>query len=515
MQSIRKKSFAAEQLAKRQKKNPTTIAIIVLAVIIAVGAVGYALYVRFGEKEIPVNETTAPGKEEIKSIAVLPFENVSADEEQEYFCDGMAEEIINALSHVEGLRVIARTSTFFFKGKDYKVKDVGKELNVETVLEGSVRKVDNQLRITAQLINVADESHIWSDAYNRELVDVFAIQEEISLAIVEALKVKLLKGEKAAIEKRYTYNIEAYDRYLIGLHYFDRTEFKMALNYYNQAIALDPNFAKAYAAIADVHWLSFGRSHPEETLSKARAAVEKALSIDDKLAAAYVSLALLNMYYEWDWSAAESNLKIAAKLNPNSSWMHHGWIDYYMILGQFDKMFERTKKVLDLDPMRLEYLLHLGCYYAWVGRYGEAMEVVKKMDELDPINYSWTGNVLINVYGYQSKYKEYLNYIQKKFKRVIGDGYFYGMSGEKAKAEQILLTLIERKKTEYVSSENIARIYIGLGEYDKAFEWLNRAYEERDPFLVIINSFWRVYYTSVLSDPRFKALLKKMGLPED
>jgi len=512
MQYPPKKSFAAEQLKKRQKKNPKLIAILVVAIIVAVVAVGYALYMRFGIKEIPTEETIVKKP----SIAVLPFNNLSADEEQEYFCDGLAETILNALTYVEGLRVKARTSSFAFKDKEVSIREIGRQLDVETILEGSVLKSGNRLLITAQLINVADETHIFSNQYEREMEDIFNILSEISLAVVNELKVKLLDHEKAAIEKRYTDNVDAYDRYLIGLHYFDRAERKMALNCYNQAITMDPNFALAYAAIADVHWLSFAIAidNPEENLSKAKAAAEKALSIDDELAEAYVSLALLNLYQR-DWSASERNLKLAEKFNPNSSWMHHGWIDYYMILRQFDKMFERIEKALELDPMRLEYLMHLGCYYACMGKYNEAMGVVKKMEEIDPINYSWTGTVLINVYGYQGKYKEYLDYIQKKFKKPSNDGYLYAMSGEKAKAEQILRTLIERKKTGYVSSVSIARIYVGLGEYNKAFEWLNRAYEEGDPQLVIINNLTRVYYISVLSDPRWKELMEKLGLPED
>ena len=232
MPSPLKKSFAAEQL-ERQKKSKKPWLWFIVGIVVAVVVIGvvYNLLSRYQFKVEPVTETVAPPTDEIPSIAVLPFINMSDDTKQDYFCDGMSEEITNALTNVGGLRVIARTSTFFFKGKDYKVQDVGKELNVETVLEGSVRKADNQLRITAQLINVADESHIWSDAYNRELEDVFAIQEEISLAIVKALKGKLLTNEKTAIEKRHTEDIEAYNLYLMGRFYRPRGNTTKAIEY--------------------------------------------------------------------------------------------------------------------------------------------------------------------------------------------------------------------------------------------------------------------------------------------
>ncbi len=340
MQSIRKKSFAAEQLAKRQqKKSPATIAVIVLAVVIAVGAVGYALYVRFGVKEAPT-EAVAPEQGKIKSIAVLPFVNRSVDPEQEYFCDGIADAILNALTHVGDLRVIARSSSFAFRGDAVDISEVGRKLNVEWVLEGSVQKAGNDLLITAQLIKVADLSHLFSDTYKRELKDVFAIQEEIARTVVDELKVKLLKKEKEALVKRPTDNIEAYRQYRLGQHTLDKVitpedmekAGEKAREYFHRAIDLDPDFAEAYVGLAWTYGHLIYVGYTDKTREKSKELIEKALEFDDTLPEAYVTLGAIYMF-DWDFPVAERNYKKALSLNPGLAGAHTSYAKYLRIMG--------------------------------------------------------------------------------------------------------------------------------------------------------------------------------------
>ncbi|MFC1693084.1 tetratricopeptide repeat protein [Candidatus Latescibacterota bacterium] len=509
-----KKSFAAEQLKLRKKKRTTTITItiLVVAVIVAVIAVGYALYMHFSTKEIPTEETIVKKP----SIAVMPFVNMSADPEQDYFCDGMSEEIINVLTNVGGLRVIARTSAFFFKGKDYKIQDVGKELNVETVLEGSVRKADNQLRITAQLINVADESHIWSEKFDREMEDVFAIQDSISLAIVKALKIELLGEEKIAIEKRYTENIKAYELYLQGSYYRDKLEIQNAFEYFRQAIELDPNYALAYIGFADYYWLLgiWGSMAPDEAFPKSKAAIERALEIDDTIAEAYTYLARISLYYEWDWSAAESSYKQAIALNPGSGEVYHGYQEYYMFLGQLSKGLVEMKRAVELDPLSVRRNGVLMWYYVLLGRYDEAMEQFYKIIRLDP-NHSQADSRLGLLYMRQNEYKKALeNFIKASESEIsVNIAWAYASLGDRKKAEQILNKIIEIKKEKYISSLRIAFIYFALEDYDTAFKWVDKAYEEHDSAFAFFKT-WLIHFPGIRSDPRYKALMKKMGLPE-
>ena len=352
MQSIRKKSFAAEQLARQKKKNPATIAIIMLAVVIALGAVGYALYVRFGEKE-ELSETVAPVTEEKPSIAVLSLYDSTPKRDKEYICAGIADAIILALQHVKALDVISRNSSFVFKGENRNLRAIGDSLNVEYVLEGSLYMEGNNWRITTQLIKASKDIHVWGDKYDFEEGNLFAIQDSISLAIVDALKIELLGKEKTAIEKRYTENTEAYDLYLLGRYYFN-TNRKKGFEYFQQAIKKDQNFALAYTGIADYYsWFGWAAHSlpPEDTFPKAKEAAEKALEIDETLAEALTSLAWINLLYDWDWSAAERRFKKAITLNPSYAKAHHGYYEYLMIMGRFDEALAEIKQAQALNPL--------------------------------------------------------------------------------------------------------------------------------------------------------------------
>ncbi|MFC1693246.1 tetratricopeptide repeat protein [Candidatus Latescibacterota bacterium] len=491
--------------------------ILFVVVVIAVVIGGYTLYSRY----VAV-KTTAPVTEKKPSIAVLPFVNMSADPEQEYFCDGMAEEIINALSHVEGLQVIARTSTFVFKDNQKDIAEIGSKLNVETVLEGSVRKADNRLRITAQLINVADGYHLWSEKFDREIEDVFAIQDEISLSIVEALKVKLLKTEKAAIVKRYTEDLEAYNLCLKGNYYLQMLTiegFEKAIECFEQALQKDSNYALAYIGMATVYWVSsyWGNVPPNEAYPRAKEYVNKALEIDNTLGEAHGTLGIINMNYDWNWKAAEREFKQALQLNPNSADINMNYSFLLTLTERHEEAIAEAKRAQELDPLSIHFSALVGIELYYAGRYDEAIKVLRMTITMNP-NYYYPHYVLGFVYLGKSMLEESIAEYEKAVDisggapRVVASlAVAYYESGKKAKAEKLFDSLKQRSRDEYVPPTCFYWIHRVRGDHDKAFEWLERACNEHDSFL----PWFRVTPIDIHripDEPRYKALLKKAGL---
>jgi len=446
---------------------------------------------------------------------------LSADKEQEYFCDGMAEEIINALTQVEGLHVVARTSAFFFRGKEIDIREIGKKLNVETVMEGSVRKAGNRLRITAQLVNVVDGYHLWSERYDREIKDVFAIQDEISLAIVDKLKVKLLKEEKDKLVKRFTDNQEAYNLYLKGRYFWNRRYeggLQKGIECFQQAINKDPLYALAYAGIADCYILLgyFGWLPPKEAYPRARVAAKKALEIDDTLAEAHTSMGWIRTFYDWDWAAAEDEFKRALDLSPNYATGHEWYGVSLAPMRRFDEGTVSLKRALELDPLSLMINSVYGLGLYWERRYNEALDQYHKTVEMDP-NFSLVYLFLGWAYSAKAMWEEAIVASTKFVTLSQGSpfgvgtlGSVYGMSGQRYEALKMLDRLNELSQERYVSSFYRAIIYMGLGEKDQAFEYLEKAYLERESWMATLGTF--PLLDSLRSDPRVTALLKKMGL---
>ena len=463
----------------------------------------------------------ADNKSKKPSIAVLPFVNMSADPEQEYFCDGMAEGIINALSHIEDLHVIARTSSFQFPGKGYDIHEIGEKLHVDTILEGSVRKAGNKLRITAQLINVNDSYHIWSEKYDRELKDIFDIQDDISLAIVETLRGKLLKKEKVSAIKRHTDNLEAYELYLLG-HYntwnkMTEEGLKQAVDYFTQAIEKEPKYALAYAGIAEAYDIMIHMGHMpfEVTHQLIKNAVEKALEIDDTLAESHISRAIFNLHCDWDWHSMEYSLKRAIKLNPGNAIAHVFFAAYYLIMKQFDKSYEESRRALELDPQWHSVIFILSLSYHFVGKTDEAIEQCNKYIQMNP-DYGTPYLSLGLLHGFQGNYDEAIAVLKKgtglpdiKHYAEAWLAYTYGVSGKSEKAEEIINSV----KGTHVRPFFLALIYAGMGKNDLVFEWFEKAFNKRDTMLPRIT--YLPEFDNFRSDPRFKTLLKKMNLPED
>ncbi len=460
-------------------------------------------------------------KKEENSIAVLPFTDLSPQKDLEYFCDGIAEELISALTKVKLLHVASRTSSFQFKGKGCDISEIGKRLNVQTVLEGSLRKAANRIRITAQLVNVADGYHVWSEKYDRDMEDIFAIQDEISLAIVEKLRVQLLKEEKAALVKRQTDNIEAYHTYLKGRYFWNRRYvggLQKSLEFFNKAMAIDPAYALAYAGIADSYNLLglYSWLPPKEAYGRAKAAAEKALEIDDRLGEAHASLGWIRCFFDWDWSAAEREFKRAIDLNQNYATAHEWYGLFLATRGRFVEASREINRAQELDPLSLIIRAIAGVIFYLARRYDEALGQFRETLEMDPnffVAYLYQGEVYLS----QARWQEAIDTFQKAIALSPGStfaigslGSAYGMSGQKAEALKMMQRLGELEKERYVSPLYRAMISLGLAENDQSFEDLEKAYRERESYLTFLKEW--PHFDSLRSFPRFATLLEKIGL---
>jgi serine/threonine protein kinase/tetratricopeptide (TPR) repeat protein len=487
-------------------------------VIISLAIIGVIIWQLLPQKEIV---SLPPGK---SSIAVLPFKDMSPQKDQEYFCDGMADSIINALTNIKDLQVVARTSAFSFKGKEQDVREVGKKLNVNTVLEGSVQKVDNRMRITAQLIKVADGYHLWSERFDRELEDVFAIQDEISLAIVDKLKPKLLGGEKERLVKHYTDNLEAYNLYLKGRYFWNKRTgegLKKGMEYFQQAIEKDPTYALAYAGLADAYNMlaDYGFLAPEEAFPKAKETAQKALKIDEKLAEARVSLALMKMNYDWDFKGADREFRQALEINPGYASGHH-WHSFLLSrMGRHEEAIREIKRARDLDPFSPIISANVGHLLFFARKYDQALEGLERGLELFPDYWAIHGYFGM-VYTMLGRYEEALTSVQRSKELAggipwinLGQAYIYARMGKRAEARKILDELTEASKRTYVPRAFIAAVYGVCGENDQAFAWLDKAYSEREPQYLLTLKVSPLF-DPLRSDPRFQDLLRRMNFPK-
>jgi TolB-like protein/Tfp pilus assembly protein PilF len=456
------------------------------------------------------------------SIAVLPFANLSADPENEYFSDGMSEDIINALTKVNGLHVVARTSSFAFKGKNEDIREIGKKLHVEHVLEGSVRKAGNRLRITAQLIKIADGYHLWSERFDRAMDDVFAIQDEISLAIVDKLKVTFLQAQKDILTKRSTENLQAYNLFLQGRYSSNkktRESLQEAIERFQEAISLSPDYAQAYAELA-VAYYNLGLLDflpPKDAYPKAKSFALKALEIDPTTAEAHAVLAMVKLNYDWDWEGAESAFRRAIELNPNNV---HARVQYGLYLvwrGRMDESIAEISTAHSLDPLLDP--LNLGFPLLRMGRLDEARIQFQKSLESEP-NRAHALWFLGHVDVLQGRHEEGLSEIRRALSLsgnnaiiLAGLGWSNAAAGKREEALRILEELRERSKREYVLPYIFAKIYCALGENDLAFDWLKRAFGEHDMSLVAILNDESL--KGLHQDPRFEDLLKKMKLNKE
>jgi TolB-like protein/Flp pilus assembly protein TadD len=469
---------------------------------------------------LPQKKTVSPPSER-SSIAVLPFDDLSPGKDQGYLCDGLAESLINALTKIKDLRVPATTSSFSFRDKQRDIQEIGDKLNVKTVLRGSVQKAGNRVRITSQLIRISDESLLWSEQFNRNLEDVFAIQDEISLAIVDRLNVSLFGEEKAELLKRHTEDIEAYNMYLQGRYFWNKRTaegLKKALEYFEKAIEKDLDYALAYAGVADSYLMlnAYAAIPPKEANMKAKDAALKALEIDNTLAEAHTSLAYIKMRYDRDSEGAERDYKKAIELNPSYATAHLWYGLYLKGMARSKESIEEIKKAHELDPFSLVINRVMGETFYYARQYDRAMEALQRTIEMNP-NFSLAHLHLGKVYVQKSMYKEALVEFQKERDIFKGPdlspeawiGITYVRMGKKSEAQDILNDLMGRSNKTFGLGA-LAGLCFALGKKDQGFKWLEKGYEERSIVYWVLRD--DMLFRSVRSDPRFKALLLKMNL---
>jgi adenylate cyclase len=458
-----------------------------------------------------------------KSIAVLPFVNMSSDPDQEYFSDGITEEILNSLAHVKDLRVAGRTSSFHFKGKNIDLRKIGQKLNVQTVLEGSIRKQGNKLRITAQLINVEDGFHIWSEKYDREMDDIFAIQDEIAYAITEKLKITLLEEEKAIIYKNPTENKEAYDLFLKGRFYFNKRGLGIikGIEYFQQALEKDPAFALAYTGLAEAYCILalYCVMPPHDALPKARQYAEKAIHLQSSYAEAYTSLAFINGFYDWNWTEAKKVFQRVFEINPNYAPAHY-WFGYY--LSFIERKDEEAIVVARKAAEKLEPLVPvshhvLSVMYINAGRFEEGVKASKTAIELDANSYPGYRGLGLSLSGL-NKYNEAIEALKtavilssRQVLPMVELCAVYSLSGEVNEIQKILDEVILRSKTEYISALFLCCLFYYSKNYEKALEYLELAFEQRDTTLLGIRASPITQF--IRTDPRFQSCMKRMNFP--
>jgi TolB-like protein/Tfp pilus assembly protein PilF len=468
-----------------------------------------------------MGESLTPGGTRLmNSIAVLPFTDLSPQKDQEYFCEGLAEEIITALAKIRNLEVAAKSSTFSAGFKNMDVREIGRQLGVAAVLEGSVRKGDNKLRITAQLINVATGYHFWSEKYERTFKDVFAIQDEITLAIVDQLKVKLLGEEKAALLKRHTDNPEAYNLYLMGRFFWNKRTaegMKRGLECFAQAIAKDPSFALAYTGISDCYGLfAYYWTPTRLTLSKAREAAAKALELDDTLAEAHTSMAFVKHKLERDWAGAEREFRRAIELDPEYIWAHHWYALFLGAMGRHQESFVEIKRALDIDPTSAQLNMVHGMVLYLARFYDRAVEELGKALELEPQHLLATFYLGL-AHLESGRYEQALALVERSAELagnapffVQGIGYVHASAGRKELAHGVLARMNEMMSKIFVPPVFMAIIHFRLAENDRGFEWLDKALVEGDHWLEFIKVF--PGFDGVRTDPRYASLLKVLRL---
>jgi serine/threonine-protein kinase len=461
----------------------------------------------------------------LPSIAVLAFTNLSADKENEYFSDGLAEDIIDALTQVPGLRVMARTSAFAFRGKEADVREIGARLNVEHILEGSVRRSGSRLRVTAQLVKASDGYHVWSQRFDREMTDVFAIQDEISQAIVEKLRLRL-SGDRPLV-KRYTENLAAYDLCLkarYDLRKMAREEREAGRRYCEQAIALDPSYAPAYIVLAESYlWDAFwGSTDPREAFSRAKSAALEALRLDDTIADAHTALGTVLGSGEFDWQGADHEFNRALELNPSSvavrydyAWCYAMWFLYPQ--GRVEEALTEMQRALELDPLDPFYNALLGYLLHSTRQFEPAVAQLHHAIGLAPA-FFFAYWFLSSVYALNGRLDEAIAAAEKANElsgrhalTLAALGTCYGQAGRTAEARQVLEELTARRRVTYVPSCALAWAHSGVGELDESLEWIAKSIEEREPTVVTALKSAPIF-DRLRSHPAYQALLRKMNL---
>ena len=456
-----------------------------------------------------------------KSIAVLPFDNLSEEKGNAYFAEGIQDEILTRLAKVADLKVISRTSTQRFKSAPSDLRDIAKQLGVTNILEGSVQKSNDQVRVTVQLINAMTDAHLWAEIYDRKLTDIFAVESDIAKTIADTLQVKLTGSEKISIGKTPTMNPEAYELYLKGRFFWNKrtaADLRKGIDYFNQAISKDPGYALAYAGLADSYVILsvFGAASPQDSIPQARVAAKKALELDDTLAEAHASSGRIAGPYDFEFDRSIAEFERAIQLNPNYAMAHH-WLSWGPLtaLGRFDRAIAEGKRAVELDPLSLINNADLGGnVYLNARRYDEAIAQLRKTIEMDPRFYL-AHYYLGQAFQLKGQRAEAITEYQKAVEldddpeALAYLGQAYARSGQRDEAQKILAHLTEEAKSRYVSGYSMALMFMGLGDKKQAIDALERAYREgagNDLFTIRVDPM----LDDLRGQPDFEALAEKI-----
>jgi TolB-like protein/DNA-binding winged helix-turn-helix (wHTH) protein/cytochrome c-type biogenesis protein CcmH/NrfG len=486
--------------------------------IVAVGFVLLVMGIAASWRFKVLHQSSGP----IRSLAVLPLENLSGDPDQEYFVDGMTDELITDLAQIHSLRVISRTSVMQFKHTKKTLPEIAKELNVDAVVQGSVSRSGSDVHITAQLLDARQDRHLWAASYERQMADIVSLQTQVATAIANQVKANLTPEENARLKKIRPVNPQAYDAYLKGLYIENRKHAEppgKAVGYLEQAVTIDPNYAEAWAQLGNSYVFfseSVGAKDRPAIISKARAAIGKALELDPKLSVAYASSGVVKMWYDWDWAGANRDLKRAIELDPNSSVAHRYYAHYLMLHRRFDEALEENKLAIDLAPFEILATAHLTQLYRAEHQPDKVIEVCKRVLEMDPAHTGVYG-ALADAYAAKGQWAEAIGTVDHLQElHLIGRiGYLveiapiWAGSGDKVRADAAMAEVKEFAKHHEIPSLVFAYYEARFGDRDEAFQWLEKAYQERDPGLGTIEI--EVSLDNLRSDPRFQDLERRVG----
>jgi len=460
-------------------------------------------------------------KQLVKCIIVLPFINMSNDPEQEYFSDGLTEELISKLSAIKEMRVISRTTSMQYKGTNKDIKTIGRENNANFIVEGSVRKYAGNLRITAQFIDANRDIHLWAESYRGTIDDIFEIQERVSEKIVEALRLQLSREEQNILEKRYTENTEAYQLYLKGRFFWkQRNEegLASAIRHFEKALEIDPNYALAWAGLADSYSLlgEYSNTSRRILFPKQMAAVNRALEIDNRLGEAHISLAISLMLNEWDWKNSEKEYKLGIELSPNYATGHHWYGEWLLFTGKTEEAFREINIAVELEPLSQGILKDKGIFYYYRGQYNPAINMGMMTLELNA-NFTPAYRLLSLCYSGMKMFDEAIaanerwrELTRNDVKADIALAEIYALEGRKAEAEKLILEVEAGKVLSGNDYRGMALVYIAFGDNEMALQWLQKSYANHEESLCSINIDTK--WDPVHSDPRFIDILKKTGL---
>jgi TolB-like protein/DNA-binding winged helix-turn-helix (wHTH) protein/Tfp pilus assembly protein PilF len=493
-----------------------------LGLVLIAGITGYVRW--FRSRPQPTAQSAKTAQSARTMLAVLPFQNLTGDATQDYFSDGLTEEMITQLGNLDSQRlgVIARTSVMHYKNNQTALGQIGQDLGVQYVIEGSVRRDANNVRVTAQLIQTKDQTHVWGRQYDRELKGFLALQGEIAQEIADEIQITLGDHKSAAAQPALSpQNYEAYDLYLKGQYFFNKrtaASLQEAIGYFAQATTKDPNYARAYAGLADSYALMGGYSgRPQaEFMPRARAAALRALQIDDRLPEAHTALALIVQNYDWDWQTAEKEFRRAIELNPNYATAHHWYAEHLMWRGHFDEALQESERARQLDPLSLIIAADNGAILYFSRQYDRAIEKWRSVLEMDPD--FQRAHLIVGAYVEKGMFAEALADTEKvrPFTAVPNylswRAYIYGRSGQSAQARRTLRELLQSNRSRPVDPMMFALAYLGMGDKDQVLAWLEKAYAEHSNELTTLRV--SPAYDPLRSDPRFQDLMHRVGFAQ-